>query len=267
MQFTQRQRLARGIARPVLAALGLGLLLGFAGPFGSYPAYPAATRSGFWLAMTAVGMVAVLATDAVLPRSRLHAGPLRLGALALASALPMTFVVAWTMSLLQPGRVFTPGQLPLLFACVAAVQLLVAYAATGAAPARARGEGAAPVPAAGPAAFPRALLGKLPAELGRDILALETEDHYLRVHAACGSALILMRMADAVALLDPRLGAQVHRRWWVADAAVTGVRTEGQRLSLCLANGALIPVGRTFLAAAKARFVRPSGSSPREGGS
>jgi hypothetical protein len=28
-----------------------------------------------------------------------------------------------------------------------------------------------------------------------------------------GSALILMRMADAVALLDPRLGAQVHRRW------------------------------------------------------
>jgi DNA-binding LytR/AlgR family response regulator len=41
-----------------------------------------------------------------------------------------------------------------------------------------------------------------------------------------------MRMADAVALLDPRLGAQVHRRWWVAEAAVAGVRTEGQKLSL-----------------------------------
>jgi hypothetical protein len=37
----------------------------------------------------------------------------------------MTFVVAWTMSLVQPGRVFTPQQLPALFACVAAVQLLV----------------------------------------------------------------------------------------------------------------------------------------------
>ena len=66
-----------------------------------------------------------------------------------------------------------------------------------------------------------ALRSRLPPGIGRDIIALETEDHYLRVHAAGGSALILMRMADAVAMLDPRLGAQVHRRWWVAAAAVT----------------------------------------------
>ena len=70
-----------------------------------------------------------------------------------------------------------------------------------------------------------------------------------------GSALILMRMADAVALLDPRLGAQVHRRWWVAEAAVAGMRTEGQKLSLCLIDKNLVPVGRTFAAAAKARFA------------
>jgi hypothetical protein len=36
-------------------------------------------------------------------------------AVALVSALPMTFVVAWTMSLVQPGRFFTPQQLPALF--------------------------------------------------------------------------------------------------------------------------------------------------------
>jgi DNA-binding LytR/AlgR family response regulator len=62
-------------------------------------------------------------------------------------------------------------------------------------------------------------------------------------------------MADAVALLDPRLGAQVHRRWWVAQAAVEGVRTEGQKLFLCLTDQKLVPVGRTFSASAKERFA------------
>jgi len=77
-----------------------------------------------------------------------------------------------------------------------------------------------------------------------------------------GSALILMRMADAVALLDPRLGAQVHRRWWVTQAAVTGTRTEGQKLSLRLIDNSLVPVGRTFATAARARFGDARGSGP-----
>jgi DNA-binding LytR/AlgR family response regulator len=71
-----------------------------------------------------------------------------------------------------------------------------------------------------------------------------------------------MRMADAVALLDPRLGAQVHRRWWVAQAAVAGLRTEGQKLFLCLSNDIPVPVGRTFSRAAKARFARGGSVQP-----
>ncbi len=260
MQFTQRQRPGWGKWRPFLAAIPVGLLLGFLGPFGSNPAYPTAARYAFWLGLTVAGVVAAVAAEAVLPR--LRAGAIRIGAVALVSALPMTFVVAWTMSLLQPGRVFAPQQLPALFAAVAAVQLLIVYATTTTAlPVDgAEGPGYAPAPpepgaGAMPAAFPSALLSRLPAGIGSDIIALETEDHYLRVHAAGGSALILMRMADAVALLDPRLGAQVHRRWWVAEGAVAGVRTEGQRLFLCLTDKSLVPVGRTFSAAARARFA------------
>ena len=266
MQLTQRQRPFRGRWRPFLVAIPLGLLLGVAGPFGSYPAFPTATRYAFWLGLTAAGVVAALAADAVLPVTRLRAGAIRIGAVALVSALPMTFVVAWTMSLVQPGRFFTPQQLPALFACVAAVQLLVVYATTATAPApspapddaQSRGRARAlPEPEADaiPAAFPSALLSRLPPGIGRDIIALETEDHYLRVHAAAGTALILMRMADAVALLNPRLGAQVHRRWWVAQGAVADLRTEGQKLSLCLVDQSLVPVGRTFSAATRARFA------------
>jgi DNA-binding LytR/AlgR family response regulator len=245
----------------LLAAIPVGLLLGFLGPFGSYPAYPTATRYAFWLGLTAAGAVAAVAADTVLPATRLRAGAIRIGAVALVSALPMTFVVAWTLSLVQPGRVFTPQQLPALFVAVAAVQLLVVYATTTSPTAAdgAEAPGRAPaLPEPGTEAtpaFPSALLGRLPPEIGSDIIALETEDHYLRVHAAGGSALILMRMADAVALLDPRLGAQVHRRWWVAQAAVAGVRTDGQKLSLCLIDKSVVPVGRTFSAAARARFA------------
>ena len=269
MQFTQRQRPFWGRWRPFLAAIPVGLLLGFAGPFGSYPAFPTAIRYAFWLGLTAAGVVAAVAADAVLPLTRVRAGAIRIGAVALVSALPMTFVVAWTMSLVQPGRFFTPQQLPALFACVAAVQLLVVYATTITGPS-ADGAGAPgrapalPEPGAEaiPAAFPPALLSRLPPGIGSDIIALETEDHYLRVHAVGGSALILMRMADAVALLDPQLGAQVHRRWWVAQAAVAGVRTEGQKLSLCLIDKTLVPVGRTFSAAARARFAQARNIGP-----
>ncbi len=247
--------------------IAVGLVLGFAGPFGSYPAYPAVTRYAFWLGLTAAGALAAVAADTVLRLAKLRTGGFRIGAVALVSAVPMTFVVAWTMSFVQPGRVFTPQQLPVLFACVAAVQLLIVLATAAASPAvnveAASGRASAlPQPAeeAFAAAYPAALLSRLPPGIGSDIIALETEDHYLRVHAAGGSALILMRMADAVALLDPRLGAQVHRRWWVAEAAVSGIRAEGQKLSLCLTNQSLVPVGRTFSAAAKARFASPGES-------
>ncbi|MBA2918084.1 MULTISPECIES: LytTR family DNA-binding domain-containing protein [Sphingomonas] len=267
MQFTQRQRPSWGSWRPFLAAIPVGLLLGFAGPFGSYPAFPTATRYAFWLGLTAAGAVAVVAANAVLPMTRRRAGAIRIGAVALVSALPMTFVVAWTMSLVQPGRFYTPQQLPALFAAVTAVQLLIAYATTviapgsgdagtpGRAPVLPEPEEPEPEEDAIPAAYPSALLSRLPPGIGGEIIALETEDHYLRVHALGGSALILMRMADAVALLDPKLGAQVHRRWWVAHTAVAGVRIDGQRLSLCLTDNSLVPVGRTFSTAVKARFA------------
>lgn len=262
MQFTRRQQHFQGKWRAFLVAIPVGLLLGFAGPFGSYPAFPTATRYAFWFGLTVVGVVSAIAADALLPVASLRRGAFRIGVVVLVSALPMTFVVAWTMSLVQPGRLFTPQQLPALFAAVAAIQLLVVYATTAASPSadEAEARGGSPSllePGAKviPAAFPSALLSRLPSVIGSDIIALETEDHYLRVHAVGGSSLILMRMADAVAMLDPQLGAQVHRRWWVAQTAVASVRTEGQKMILCLVNNTLVPVGRTFSAAAKVRFA------------
>ena len=266
MQFAQRQRPAMEKWRPLLAAIPIGLLLGFAGPFGSYPAYPTFTRYAFWLGLTVAGVIAAIAADALVPGKVIGAGRLRMGVVALFSALPMTFVVAWTISLVQPGRFFAPEQLPVLFAAVAAVQLLIVYLIKAMDHSAAGHEADASLADLSgteaevlPAPFPSILLAKLPPECGSEIIALETEDHYLRVHTVQGSALILMRMTDAVGLLDRQLGAQVHRRWWVAESAVVALRAERQKLSLLLVDETLVPVGRTFSAAVKARFASARG--------
>ncbi|MEO1648371.1 MAG: LytTR family DNA-binding domain-containing protein [Pseudomonadota bacterium] len=89
-----------------------------------------------------------------------------------------------------------------------------------------------------------ALLDALPAELGSDVIALEMEDHYVRVHTALGSELVLMRLRDAMAHLSGSEGRQVHRSWWVARGAVEDIRREGRNVRLVLARGIEAPVSR-----------------------
>jgi hypothetical protein len=101
-----------------------------------------------------------------------------------------------------------------------------------------------PPPAPEAAAAPVKLFDRLPPRLGRDILALQAEDHYVRVHTRQGSDLILMRLADAIDELGGLEGERVHRSWWVARAAVAAARAEGRRLTLTLANGVEVPVTR-----------------------
>jgi DNA-binding LytR/AlgR family response regulator len=81
------------------------------------------------------------------------------------------------------------------------------------------------------------------------LIALEMEDHYVRAHTMLGSDLILMRMRDAIAELAGVPGMQVHRSWWVAQAAVAAVERDGRNVRLELANGLRAPVSRERVAA------------------
>jgi DNA-binding LytR/AlgR family response regulator len=79
------------------------------------------------------------------------------------------------------------------------------------------------------------------------VIALEAEDHYLRVHLEGGqSTLILMRLSDAIAELPRDTGAQTHRSWWVAKDAVRGVSKAEGRATLALDGGMKAPVSRSF---------------------
>jgi hypothetical protein len=101
-----------------------------------------------------------------------------------------------------------------------------------------------PAPKHATANPPTRLFVKLPAALGKDILALQAEDHYVRVHTSKGSALLLMRMADAIDDLGELEGMRVHRSWWVSRHAVAASSTQGRKLFLTLTNGIAAPVTR-----------------------
>lgn len=78
------------------------------------------------------------------------------------------------------------------------------------------------------------------------ILAVCADDHYLRVYTGRGEALILLRLADAVAELEGLEGAQTHRSWWVARSAVVEASWSSRGASLTLTGGVVAPVSRTY---------------------
>jgi DNA-binding LytR/AlgR family response regulator len=116
---------------------------------------------------------------------------------------------------------------------------------------RARAGAPPAIPSADPGR-PR-LIDRLPRRLrGAELHAIEAEDHYLRLHTEKGSALVLMRLGDAMAELGGIEGARTHRSWWVArDSVLEAVRGKG-RAVLHLKNGLRAPVSRTYAPALRA---------------
>jgi hypothetical protein len=109
--------------------------------------------------------------------------------------------------------------------------------------------------AAAAGAPPPKFLARLPDKLqGAELYAVEAEDHYLRLHTSKGRDLILMRLGDAIDELEGLEGAQTHRSWWVARAAVTSTERLDGRAVLTLKDGAEAPVSRGF-----AKALRSSG--------
>ena len=92
---------------------------------------------------------------------------------------------------------------------------------------------------AGPASF----LDRLPAVIGRDIVAVSSDLHYLHVDTTRGRAMILGSLKDAAAALGDR-GMLVHRAHWVAHAHVRRVQIAGPEAWCHLSTGQRVPVSR-----------------------
>lgn len=226
-----------------------GIALGLAGPFSTFTAWSLPVRIAFWVA-------AVLAIGAINFATRHLIARLAGDRLPLWTVLVLTCVVAavpggfllWFVvpPLLGPAsdRISLPvviGEVMLINAVLTFVGVLVAQRGGRAAVVGAEPLEAAPATKGEPGRWSE----RLPAEhRGSDLLALEAEDHYLRVHTSAGSTLILLRLGDAVAELGPERGAQVHRSWWVARGAVERIERAGEKVALVLRGGLRVPVSR-----------------------
>jgi hypothetical protein len=118
---------------------------------------------------------------------------------------------------------------------------------------------AAPAPDPQPEAASDTFLRRLPPSIGRDLLCLEMQDHYVEAHTSGGSTLLLMRLRDAAAELG-EAGLQVHRSWWVAHDAVEAIEQEERRTLLRLRGGRRVPVSRASLPEVRAAFAARAGA-------
>ncbi len=85
---------------------------------------------------------------------------------------------------------------------------------------------------------------RMPKPLGRNIVAVSAELHYLRVYTTLGDTLILFGFGRSLDVLQRFDGIQIHRSHWVAIDHVTDLVRDGGSLRAKLTNDIDLPVSR-----------------------
>ncbi len=247
---------ARQIVIDLAVMTVIGVVLAVVGPLGSFDA-PFWLRLVYWLGLAWAGYACYRPIGGLVTRlgANLDLPEWSLWLLAcLIATVPMT-VVVWLVEALPPPLevpsaerwITTYGYVLAIGAVVTMVFYLVQSKPAAAPEVTAAPPVPLPVPGLVEVPSQPRLFDRLPPALGTDLVALEMEDHYLRVHTVLGSDLILLRMRDAVAELDGLDGAQVHRSWWVARGAVERVERDGRNVRLVLSQGLVAPVARNMV--------------------
>jgi hypothetical protein len=243
-----RRDLLRDWIADVAIATVAGGFLGVIGPFGSYFNGPAWQRAGFQVICFWVGIALFGTLIRVLMRFRFEGWRFwaaLAGAVALLD-LPLSWMASHLARLIWPGlRRFPAAPEWYLQALITSLPVVAGFMLLIRHRQRrrrlAREANAAPPSGNG-------LLGASPSQ----VLCLQMEDHYVRVHTRSGSRLVLATLGEAMAAMNRTLGLQVHRSWWVAKAAVVRAIPDGRNLRLELSNGLLAPVARSAVAAVRA---------------
>jgi DNA-binding LytR/AlgR family response regulator len=81
--------------------------------------------------------------------------------------------------------------------------------------------------------------------IGTDLVAIEAQEHYLKVHTILGTELILYRFGDAVSELEQQTGFKVHRSFWISRRHIAQVVRAADKLHVEMTNGLIIPVSRS----------------------
>jgi hypothetical protein len=86
-------------------------------------------------------------------------------------------------------------------------------------------------------------LAQLPPAIGRDVIVIQSDLHYLQVRTPIGRATLLGSLATAEASLGA-LGLRVHRSYWVALRHVRRIARSRSGWHCVLSDGTRVPVSR-----------------------
>ncbi len=227
-------------------AVAAGALLAVLGPFGSYLNGDALQLAAYWIIAMLLGSVLYGAAYRIVrrltPRSSRRWWPTLVGAMLLASA-PEALLTRMGAFWLWPAMAQLRLPLLLWYAQTATIGLI---SMAGVSVVLRRSE---PLPKDDASPPPEVQASGL--SLGGDVLALQMEDHYVRVHRPTGSELILMPLGRAIECAEPK-GLRIHRSWWVASNAVAAVEGNARSMRLILSNGLVAPVARSAVTHLKA---------------
>lgn len=266
----------RRIAIELFVLAAVGALLGLAAPFGS-DGLPSAPRMFFWVGFVLAGYLIFRPVSAVagwLTEETRVPPWLAVLLVAVVASLPLATIIAFALTELTVGDFWSGsrflvlyGQVALLGICIHMLMSVVFRSASEPADAAPGADPPGPSPAQQSMESENPFLRRLPASLGRDLLSLQMQDHYVEARTALGSTLILMRFRDAVTELGGT-GIQVHRSWWAAFDAMEALEREGRSARLRLRGGGTLPVSRAcFPAVREALGARCRGGFDRRAGS
>jgi hypothetical protein len=246
--------LRRG-ATDLALLLAIGLFMGLVGPFGS-DELSTGQACVYWIVcIVGGGLIGIAFDEAVGRRTRTFWRRLLLTTVVMTPAT--TLWVMATERVLAGGVISWPRYLSLFWQVflicipVMGIRALVLRRPPAVPETRiveTRVVVAPPLPEA-EAVFRRRLSARRRAAR---LIAVEADDHYLRVHTDAGAELVTLRFAAALEELSGAHGFRTHRSWWVAAEAVEGARWRRGGGELRLAGGLVAPVSRTYAQAVKA---------------
>lgn len=224
---------------------GVVVLLALAGPFSTYSTLSLAERGVYWAVSATTSFWIGFACSLIVACKAEEMGLTSWLALVLggiAAGIPIAFLYALLDQVLFGDSISASFLALIPYTSAVAVIVAVLYELLAAGREPAIGE------TSQPQALPHgALMDKLPAGLGRDIVHLQSQDHYVKIRTVKGSALVLASMNEAEIELA-RYGLRVHRSWWVARRHIAGLTYRRGALYLITSIGDQIPVGRKYRA-------------------
>jgi hypothetical protein len=252
LQFTKRESWRTQLLLNAVGALGIGAAFAYMAPFQTRDSERLVATVLFWLTVMGLMWVQIAAPIILALQTRwgkrIHLAWLTCGVVLLAS-IPGALEVIWLrLVLLGYGDGGFSDFLQIWLDILVVSALVTPPAVYFLAPRLNKIVTPIPVPES---AQPKtsseiAFFRRLPPHLGRDIIALKMEDHYVRVYTAVGDGLIHCRFGDALYELKSFDGVQTHRSWYVARAHILEIKRSRSRTRLVLQSGLDVPVSRTF---------------------